>query len=207
LPRAVLRALALLTAFGMSIQAQALVIAIRPGQRSLYLQVGTGTITGGDFASGGTPGNNNTINRVSVTVPAASLGTGPRAMTSDSAVAASAYNSRAFCSVPAQVYVGGYVRAPGSSTGATLSVTAPAALTNAAGGAIAFSTISWISGGAGDATPTIPSGTFVGGATQALLSVGRNTWFESCLQFNYSNSQLVPAGTFDGRVSYTLTSP
>ncbi|RYX95350.1 MAG: hypothetical protein EOO28_11335 [Comamonadaceae bacterium] len=201
-PRALLLAAAVVAG-----QAQAFVVAIAPGARSLYLQVGAGTITGGDFASGGTPASNPTVNRVSVNVPAASLGAGPRPMTTDSAVAASAYNSRSFCTVPSQVYIGGFFRAPGVTPNATLSVTSPAALVNTGGNTIPFSSVGWTSGGAGDATPTIASGTFAGGTTQALLAVTGNTWFESCLQFTYSNSQLVPAGTFGGRVSYTLSAP
>lgn len=187
--------------------AHAYVVNIAAGAKSIYLQVGTGTITGGNFSAGGTPGNNATINRVSVTVPSVSLGAGTRAMTSDSAVANSTYDGFVFCTVPAQVYVGGFLRTPGTSANATLTATAPNTLTNAAGDTIAFNSVSWVSGGIGDATPTIPSGTFVGGSAQTLLSVTRNTWFESCLQFNYANSQLVPSGTFTGRVRYTLTAP
>lgn len=185
----------------------AYVVTIAAGTKSIYLQVGAGAITGGNFNAGGTPGNNASINRVSVTVPSASLGTGTQAMSTDSAVAISPYDGFVFCTVPAQVYIGGFLRTPGASANATLTVTAPSTLTNATGNTIAFNSVSWISGGIGDATPSIPSGTFVGGAAQTLLSVARNTWFESCMQFNYANSQLVPSGTFTGRVSYTLTAP
>ena len=187
--------------------AQAFVATITAGTRSLFLQVGSGTMTGGNFSTGGTPGNNAAVNRVSVTIPAANLGAGTRAMTTDSTVTASPYDGFAFCTVPAQVYVGGFYRTPGTGANATLSVTAPASLINGSGDTIPFNTVSWISGGANDATPTIPSGTFVGGASQVLLSVTRNTWFESCLQFNYANTLLVGSGTFTGRVSYTLTAP
>ena len=187
--------------------AQAFTVTIAAGTRSIYLQVGAGTMTGGNFSSGGTPGNNGAINRVSVTIPAANLGAGTSAMTTDSTVTASPYDGFAFCTVPAQVYVGGFYRTPGAAANATLTVTAPASLINGSGDTIPFNTVSWISGGANDATATIPSGTFVGGASQTLLSVTRNTWFESCLQFNYANTQLVGSGTFTGRVSYTLTAP
>ena len=189
-----------------SAAAQAYLVAINPGPRALYLQVGTGTVAGGTFAGGGTPQDNATVNQVSVTVPAAALGTGSRAMTSNSAVANSPYDGFAFCTPPAQVYVGGFYRLPGGGGNATLSVATPATLVNATADTIAFTSISWVSGGAGDATPTIPSGTFVG-ATQTLLSVARNNWFESCLAFSYANAQPVAAGTFNGRATYTLTAP
>ena len=185
----------------------AYVVTITAGPKALFLQVGVGTFTGGNFSSGGIPGNNATINRVTVTVPAASIGAGTLPMTTDSPVTASSYDGFAFCAVPAQVYVAGLFRTPGASANATLTATAPATLVNGAGDTIPFNTVSWISGGIGDSPATIPSGTFVGGAAQTLYSVTRNTWFESCLQFNYANLQFVPAGTFTGRVSYTLTAP
>lgn len=203
-----LRSVALLAfALAASSASQAYVVTITAGTKALFLQVGSGTMSGGTFNSGGTPGNNATINSVSVTVPVANLGAGTRAMTTNSNVTASPWDGYTFCSVPAQVYVGGFFRTPGASASATLSTNAPSTLINGAGDTIPFNTISWISSGNGDSTTTIPSGTFVGGAAQTLLSVGHNTWFESCLQFNYANNQIVPAGTFSGRVSYTLTAP
>jgi hypothetical protein len=184
----------------------AFVATIGAGTRTLYLQVGAGTVTGGTFSAGGTPGNNSTINSVSVNVPSAALGTGSQAMTTDSTVSASPYDNFAFCTVPAQVYVGGFYRTPGAAGNATLSVASPATLSNGLGDTLPFTSISWVSGGAGDATATIPSGTFTG-ATQTLYSVTRNNWFESCLAFRYANTALVPAGTFTGRVTYTLAAP
>jgi hypothetical protein len=196
---------AALGAFGSP--SHAFVVGITPGTKSLFLQVGAGSMTGGRFNAGGVPANNATINNVTVTVPAANVGAGTVPMTTDSTVTASPWDGFAFCTVPSQVYVGGFFRTPGASTNATLAAQADTALVNATGETIPFSTISWVSGGASDPTPTIPSGTFVGGAAQTLLSVTTNTWFESCLQFNYANAQLVPAGTFKGRVKYTLTAP
>jgi len=185
---------------------RAYLVTITPGTKSIFLQVGAGTMTGGFFSAGGVPGNNGTINSVSVTVPAASLGAGAQAMTTNSAVTASPWDGFAFCTVPAQVYVGGFYRTPGAGANATLSASSPANLVSGANN-ISFNTISWVSGGNGDPVATIPSGTFVAGTVQPLLSIATNNWFESCLQFNYANAAVVPAGTFTGRVTYTLTSP
>ncbi len=189
--------------------ASAFVVTISAGARSLYLQVGLGCMAGGNgtFSGGATPCVNTTVNKVSLAVPASSIGAGSQAMATDSTQIVSPWNNRSFCAVPAQVYVGGFYRQPGTAGNATLSATSPVSLTNAAGGTIPFSQISWISGGLGDAPATIPSGTFVGGTTQSLLSITANTWFESCLQFNFANSGLAPAGTFTGRVSYNLSAP
>jgi hypothetical protein len=194
----------MLTAAG--VHSHAFVATIAAGTRTLYLQVGAGSVTGGSFNSGGTPGNNSTINSVSVNVPSAALGTGVQAMTTDSTVTVSPLDNFTFCAVPAQVYVGGFYRTPGAGGNGTLSVTSPPTLSNGLGDTLPFTSISWVSGGAGDAVATIPSGTFTG-ATQTLYSVTRNNWFESCLAFNYANTALVPAGTFTGRVTYTLAAP
>jgi hypothetical protein len=202
----ILRLLLCAAAAGWLCPAQAFLVAITAGSRAIYLQVGAGTMSGGNFSGGGTPQNNATINAVSVAVPAATLGTGSQVMTSNSAVSNSPYDNFVFCSAPAQVYVGGFYRIPGTGGNATLSVTTPANLTNASADSIAFSTISWVSSGNGDAVTTIPSGTF-SGATQSLLSIARNKWFESCLAFSYANALPVAAGTFTGRATYTLTAP
>jgi hypothetical protein len=188
--------------------AQAYLVTITAGSRMIFLQVGTGSMGGtGRFTTGGTPQDNATVNSVSVTVPAAALGTGTQAMTSNSAVAVSPYDAFTFCSPPAQVYVGGMYRVPGAGGNASLTVSTPAGLLNAAADAIPFSTISWTSSGIGDASSTIPAGTFSGAANQLLLSVPRNQWFESCLTFSYSNAAAYAAGTFNGRATYTLTAP
>lgn len=183
----------------------AYLVSITSGTKSIFLQVGTGTMTGGTFQSGGTPGNNATVNTVSVTVPAASLGTGPRGMTPNVIVVNSPWDNYAFCPYPAPVYVGGFYRAPGGGS-ATLAVTSPANLVSGAN-TLSFNTISWVSAGAGDATPTIPSGTFVAGTTQTLLTIARNNWFESCLTFTYANAAILPAGTYTQQVVYSLTAP
>jgi hypothetical protein len=187
-------------------------VGITPGTRALFLQVGQGAMSGANFMNGGTPGNNTTVNSVSVTVPAGQLGSGAaQPMTTDSPVTNSPWDGFAFCTSPAatgQVYVGGFYRVPlfNNAAAATLSVTTTSQSLTGDGNTIPFSSIAWTSSGNGEMGTTIPSGTFTGG-TQTLLPVGRNTWFESCLAFRYLNTQLVPAGTFTGRAIYTLTAP
>ena len=131
--------------------ASAYTVNITPGTRAIYLQVGNGSYTG-TYTGGGTPGKNATINKVSVTVPAAQVGNGTaQQMTSDSTQAISFYDNYAFCNPPTQVYIGGFFRLPGTTGTATLSVTTSAAnLVNATGDTIPFSQISWTSSGNGD---------------------------------------------------------
>src|ERR1700716_736661 len=140
--------------------ARAYTVNIGPGTRAIYLQVGNGSFTG-TYSGGGTPGNNATVNRVSVTVPAAQVGSGTaQQMTSDSTQAVSYYDNFTFCNPPVQVYIGGFYRLPGAAGTATLSVTTSAAnLVNATGDTIPFSQISWTSSGIGDAgAQPIPAG-------------------------------------------------
>lgn len=173
----------------------------------LYLQVGNGSFSG-NYSSNGTPQTNSTINVVSVTVPAASVGTGAaQAMTSNSTQSASFYDGFAFCNPPAQVYIGGFYRNTGSSGTATLTATSPTSLSNTGGNTIPFNQISWTSSGNSDTgTEVIPAGSFTGG-TQTLSTFGVNSWNESCHTFSYANSTIPAAGTFTGRVVYTLSAP
>ena len=202
--KAILLVLALLTPAA----ALAFTVNIGTGTRAIYLQVGNGSFTG-TYSGGGTPGSNATINKVTVTVPAATVGSGTaQAMTSDSTQANSFYDNYSFCTPPTQVYIGGFFRNTGTTGTATLSVTTSAAnLVNAGGDTIPFSQISWTSAGNGDTgAEPIPAGTFTGG-TQALAAFPVNTWRESCHTFSYANAASVPPGTYTGRATYTLSAP
>jgi hypothetical protein len=179
----------------------------------VYLQIGVGTFSSsnGFFTSGGVPGNNPNVNTVSVNVPATVVGNGTaQPMTTDSAVSASSYDGRAFCSAPAQLYIGGFYRHQGNGNGssATLTASVPAALTNTTGNTIPFSQISWSSSGISDSgAEPFPSGTFTAGGTQNLGTISRNQWAESCWTFSYANTQVPAAGNYTGVVLYTLTAP
>ena len=176
--------------------------------RVIYLQIGVGSFTGGNYNSGGTPANNATVNVVSVTVPAAQVGTGTaQVMNTNSGATSSFYDGYAFCNAPSQLYVGGFYRSTANTGAATLRATSPANLVNAGGNTIPFAQISWTSGGNGDTgVQPFPAGTFVGG-TQTIGTIARNQWAESCLTFSYANSNAVAAGTYTGRVTYTLSTP
>lgn len=181
------------------------VLTLNPGPRTVFLQVGTGSYSG-IHNTGGTPLNNATANRVSVTVPAAAVGTGAaQTMTSNSTAAISYFDGYAVCNPPAQVYVGGWARVPAGTGNAVLSVTSPAALTSGTD-TIPFTQIRWSSTANGNAGADIPAGSFTGG-TQTLATIRAGTWVENCHTFSYDNSQVVAAGTYTGRVTYTLSLP
>lgn len=178
-------------------------LTVNAASRRVYLHVGNGTFEG----------NNGTVNMVQVAVPFNLVGNGAaQAMTSNSTQSISlqgdGYNT---CPTPAsQVMIGASYRRSNAANGpasATLSVTSPTSLTNAAGDTIPFSQISWTVSAPGSGVPdVIPAGTFNGG-TQTLATVPANRHLENCHTYSYANSAVVAAGTYNGRVTYTLSSP
>lgn len=176
---------------------------------TVYLQVGVGSFTG-DYINGGQPENNTTINTVSVSVTSGVLGNGTaQAMTTNSTAAQSYWDGYTYCSVPGQLYIGGFYRTTGGTTAAAqVRATVPAALTNGSGNTLPFSNIRWTSSGNGDSgAEPFPAGTFVNGGVQTVGSMASNTWNESCWTFTYLNDSVPPAGTFTGVVLYTLSAP
>jgi hypothetical protein len=174
-----------------------------------YLQVGVGSFTG-DYIYGGQPENNTTINTVSVSVTSAVLGNRtPQAMTTNSTAAQSYWDGYTYCSVPGQLYIGGFYRTTGGTTAAAqVTATVPAGLTDGSGDTLPFSKIQWTSSGNGDSgAEPFPAGTFVNGGVQTVGSMASNTWNESCWTFTYLNNSVPPAGTFTGVVLYTLSAP
>jgi hypothetical protein len=177
--------------------------------QTIYLQVGVGAFTK-DYIDGGQPEDNATVNTVSVTVTSAALGNGTaQAMTTNSTAANSYWDGFLYCTVPAQLYIGGFYRTTGATTAAAqVTATVPASLTDTTGDSIPFSKIQWTSSGNLDTgAEPFPAGTFVNGGVQTVGSMASNTWNESCWTFSYSNSSIPPVGTYTGVVLYTMTSP
>ncbi len=187
-------------------------LTVAAGSRRLFLHVGNGAVssTGGSGLFNGTAGTSGAINLVQVTVPVAQLGNGTDlAMTSNSTQSTSLYgDANSTCPTPAsQVMVGAGYRRNNGSANATLSVSSPANLTNANGDTIPFTEISWTVSAPGSGVPNvIPAGTFNGGM-QTLATVPGNTYVENCHTFSYGNNAVRAAGTYDGRVTYTLSAP
>ncbi|NDY93460.1 hypothetical protein [Ideonella livida] len=182
---------------------QAWSLNIAAASRRVFLHVGNGT----------RDATNTTINRVEVTVPGAALASGAaQAMTTNSTQSTTLYgDGYTTCPTPAsQILVGAAYRRSNGGDGpasATLTVTSPASLTNAAGDTLPFSQISWTVSAPGSSVPNvIAAGTFNGG-TLTLATVPANTYIENCHTFSYANSVLPAAGTYNGRVTYTLSSP
>lgn len=185
--------------------AQAWTLDVNAASRRVYLHVGNGTADG----------NNATVNLVQVSVPSAAVGNGTaQAMTSNSTQSNSLQGDNYLtCPSPAsQLLVGASYRRNGNTgpASATLSVTSPASLTTVGGDSIPFTEISWTvssPGAQADPTPNvIPAGTF-NGSSQFLATVPANFYIENCHTFRYANSAVRAAGTYDGRVTYTLSSP
>lgn len=184
-----------------ALPAQAWSLTIAAASRRVFLHVGNGSADA----------DNGTVNLVSANLTAAQLLSGtPQAMTSNSTQSTSLYgDGYTTCPTPStQVIIGAsYRRSNGGPASATLRVTSTASLTTTAGDTIPFSEISWTVSAPGSGVPNvIPAGTFSGG-TQTLTTVPANTYIENCHTFRYANSAIRAAGTYNGQVTYTLSSP
>jgi hypothetical protein len=180
--------------------AEAATIAIGTGARRLIFRVGAGT--------GAANSPNATINVVTFTVPAANVGDG-------TPIAGTVAPASPTC--PANtVIIDAQARATaGAPSNATITANSSTALTTGVF-TIPFTQISWTSSTPGGiaclaAPVTIPSGTFTGGAAQSLYqapgSFGTSQQACVCQLFNYLNQNIVSAGTYTGRVTYTLSMP
>ncbi len=156
--------------------------------------------------------NSSVVNRVEVDVPVNALGNGnPLIMHSDSTQSSSPIDGYLTCPNPsAEVLIGASYRRRNGRDGparATLRVSAPANLVNAAGETIPISEISWTVSASGSSSPNIiPAGQFAPG-TQTLTTVRANTYIENCHTFTFANSAVRAAGIYSGQVTYTLSSP
>jgi hypothetical protein len=221
--------LALLTLLALSGGAHAFTITLAAASpKTVFLAVGDGsfvsTINGSQAtycaapcsydppiaqAPNTTPAVNSTIDVVSVSVAASAVGNGTaQAMTTNSAQAESFFDHYGFCNLPSQLYIGGYYRTTGSGTNtATVTATVPASLTDAAGDTLPFSQISWTSGGNADSgAEPFPAGSF-SGTSLTVGSIAQNQWAESCWTSSYKNTVVPAAGTYTGRVLYTISAP
>jgi hypothetical protein len=127
-----------------------------------------------------------TIDVVSFNIAAASIGNGvaivgSRTITIVARARATASNSRT----------------------ATLTADSSSSLSNAAtGGQLSFSAISWTA-----SDSDIPSGSFTGTAGQVLATFLNSRQVTTTHTFRYANTQILDAGTYIGRITYTLTMP
>lgn len=182
--------------------AQAWSLTLTAAPRRVFLHVGNGV----------RDASSPIVNRVEVTVPAAALGSGlPQPMGTNSTQSASLLDGYPTCPSPAtQILVGASYRRSNAANGpasATLSVTSPTHLVSPAGDTLPIGQVRWTVSAPGSTLPNvIPAGSFAGG-TQTLATVPANTWIENCHAFQYVNTVMPAAGTYEGRVTYTLSSP
>jgi hypothetical protein len=167
-------------------------VAIGNGAGRLILQVGTTAAT---------------INQVNFSVAGGSVGNGV-AVVSTNVTPASP-------TCPANtVLIDAQARSQAANPRtATLSVNSSTPLSTGTF-TIPFSQFAWTAstpGGGGNgclnAPVTIPSGTFTGAAAQSLITFNTSSRACICAQFRYLNQNVVSAGTYTGRVTYTLAMP
>lgn len=176
-------------------------ISIAAASRRVFLHVGNGTAES----------DNPSIRLVTANLSGAQLLSGTaQAMTSDSTQSASLLDGFNTCPTPSsQMLIGASYRRSSAANGpasATLRVASPTNLVTSGGDTIPFTQISWTVAAPGSGVPNvIPAGTFTG-ATQTLTTVPANTYIENCHSYSYANSAIRAAGTYNGRVTYTLSS-
>lgn len=186
----------LLSALMVSGTAQAFTFGIQPGSRLLYLRVGQGTWQ--HTATSLTMGSDATVNTLAVQVQAAAVG---NAVPQPMAMVVADSTPSDSCQ-PSEVVIGVLYRRGNNGNVATLTAT-PGTLTSGSS-TIPFSEIGWISNSRDP--QAMASGAF-NGASQSFSGYAANTYYESCLTFRYANSAVVEAGTYIGRVTYTLSAP
>lgn len=193
---------ALMLAAGALPSALSWSLTMSQASRRVYLHVGNGVQAG----------DSGTVNLVSVTVPGNQLGNGvAQAMTSNSTQSNSLQGDNYLtCPNPStQLLIGAsYQRNNnGSPASATLRVSSPASLVNASGDTIPISEISWTVSAPGSGQPNIiPAGTY-NGSSQFLATIPANTYIENCHSFSFANTAVRAAGTYNARVTYTISSP
>jgi hypothetical protein len=166
--------------------------------RQLHIQVGTG----GNGTT--TMATVNVINMMTVSVPAASLGQGvsQKFVPSDTNTIDPYPPVALTCNDGYKLLISAIARVPTGTSTATLQVNSVTPLSNGLGNTLSFNTISWVA-----SDTSIPSGTYNGTAAQTLATFNTSTQIENCHTFSYSNGAMIPAGTYTGRVVYTLSMP
>lgn len=160
------------------------------GTRRLTLRIGTA--------------NSGIVDTVSFDVPANSVGSGPVAASSGGVV------FRMYLQVPANKMPQSMTTTVDSSVGLTCTTAA-----TCGGTIIPFSDISWVVTPApsGPYAPfDLQNGTFTGNTAQPLLGwtisgPGGTAEVLATMNFTFANSTVYPAGTYQGRVTYTTTLP
>ena len=147
------------------------------------------------------------MNVVSVNVPASAVGSGvAQPMSSNSTQAASFYDNFVVCNPPAQVYIGGWVRTPaGTGTGVALGDLACLADERDDYDSVLADQLDQHCQRQYD--PGHPGGHVQRRHAGAAATIAAGTWVENCHTFSYANTAVVAAGTYTGRVTYTLALP
>lgn len=172
--------------------AGAATVVIGNGGGRLIMQIGS---TGG------------TVNQVNFSVPGANVGNGT-AVVSTSVTPASP-------TCPANSVLIDVQARSQNLRPRTATLTADSSIPLSSGGfTIPFSQFAWTASTPGggpngclNAPTTIPSGTFTGAAGQPLITFNTSRRACICAQFRYLNQSVVSAGTYTGRVTYTLAMP
>jgi hypothetical protein len=144
------------------------------------------------------------VSRVTFAVTAAVAGTGTPVLGTTTANAGRRQNPNFGTDCPAnEVRIWARARSTAANPRtATLTVNGSGSLTSGPN-AIPFTNFDWVTSGGAE----IPSGTFTGSPSQALLTFGTSREVSVCQRFRFLNTVVYPAGTYNGQLTYSLQMP
>lgn len=193
-------------------EASAWSFALQSASRRVFMYVGTASYT---YDLNNNPTgvvNNPTVDTMRIQLILSSIGSGisqvfntdPRNRTY-----ASEWNRSGACPTGYSIIVGaGYQNSSNNPGAATVAISSPAQMTSMEGYGIPFSSVYWASFSPETERKDgqwIEKGNL--GTTQTLATVPRNSVSEVCFYFGYRNAVPFTAGTYEGIVTFTASTP
>jgi hypothetical protein len=193
-------------------EASAWSFALQSASRRVFMYVGTATYTYGQDNKATGVINNPTVDEMRVQLILSSIGSGRSQVFNTvptNRTYASEWNRSGACPTGYSIIVGaGYQNSSNTPANATVAISSPAQMTSMEGYGIPFSSVYWASFSPDTQRKDgqwIESGNL--GTTQTLATVPRNSVSEVCFYFGYRNAVPYSAGTYEGIVTFTASTP
>lgn len=186
---------------------------LQSASRRVFMYVGTASYTYNAQIRATGVTNNTTVDSIAIDMTGSMLG----ALTSTASLVftpatrrnyVSQWNPIGVCTDPSIVVGAGYQNSNASPASASVTLSSPSQLTSMEGNGIPFSSIYWhtYSPDTQRRDNQWPEQGNMG-STQMLATVPRNTVSEVCFYFSYLGDTVYPAGTYDGIVTFTASTP
>lgn len=196
-------------------EAAAWSFSLQSASRRVFMYVGTASYTYNAQGNAIGVNNNTTVDTMSADISTGLLstlnGTSRQMFLSEpgNRTYVSQWSRSTACPTGYSMIVGaGYQNSSTSPATASVTLSSPAQLTSLEGYGLPFTNISWASYSPDTLQKDgrwIERGTL--GTTQTLASVPRNTVSEVCFEFTYGSTTPYPAGTYQGTITFTASTP